>query len=150
MDLEKVVNSVYGLVFGVAILSVVLYFFQKFVEASRITARAIVLHHLGNGTMMTSGKEQKVFEYSRVEPFKLEGYIDLKNFDDYDEVVIRQYVRILRDGDFVKHAEKVYTGKQELPMVYITPKPSIYGILVTIQQTKGTFKPFDWEFYMTG
>jgi hypothetical protein len=74
------------------------------------------------------------------QPFKLEGYIDLKNFDDYDEVVIRQYVRILRDGDLVKHAEKVYTGKQELPMVYITPKPSIYGILVTIQRQMEHFR----------
>jgi hypothetical protein len=150
MNSEKILNSVYGLVFGVAILSVALYFFQKFVEASKVTARAMVLHHLGNGTMMTDGAEQKVFEYSRIEPFKLEGYIDLSNMKTGDEIIIRQYVKIKPDGELKKYWEEKYNGIQANPICYITPKPSIYGILITVQQTAGSYITFDWEFYMTG
>jgi hypothetical protein len=150
MSLERTLNLISGFILGVAVVSVVTYFFLRVIEATKVTARAAILQHLGNGTMYTDGTEQKVLSYHRLEPFKLEGYINLQKFTEEDEVAIRQYIRITRDGDLIKHAEKFYQGRQDLPMVYITPKPSIYGIEITIQQTRGAFKPFDWEFYMSG
>jgi len=150
MNSGKILNSVYELVFGVVILSVALYFIQKILEGFKITARAMALHHLGNGTIQTDGTEQRVFSYSRTEPFKLEGYIDLSNMKTGDEIIIRQYVKIKPDGELKKYWEEKYNGIQANPICYITPKPSIYGILITVQQTAGSYITFDWEFYMAG
>jgi hypothetical protein len=121
-------------------IQMVLWFLQQVVQK---------LIHLGSGTMTADGTEQRVFSLDRAEPFKLEGYIDLSKMKTGDEVVIRQYVKIRPDGEFKKYWEDIYRGIQANPIVYITPKPSIYGILVTLQQTAGTPIEYDWEFYMS-
>jgi hypothetical protein len=59
-------------------------------------------------------------------------------------------VKIKPDGELKKYWEEKYNGIQANPICYITPKPSIYGILITVQQTAGSYITFDWEFYMAG
>jgi len=97
---------------------------------------------------MMDGSEQRLFEYSRVEPFRLDGYVDLQHLRDGDRVVLRQYVRIKPDGALKLYEASEYVGIQAKPMVHITPKTFLYGVLVTIQQTEGTYKVIDWEFHM--
>ena len=109
----------------------------------------VTLTHLGSGTMTADGSEQRVFALDRSEPFRIEGYIDLSNMKTGDEVIIRQYIKIKPDGELKKYWEEKYNGIQANPIVYITPKPSIYGILITLQQTSGTYISYDWEFYMS-
>jgi len=111
-------------------------------------AKALTLSHLGNGTMITDGSEQRVFSFSRQSPFIIDGYVDLNNMKSGDSVVIRQYVKIKQDGELKKYAEERYSGVQELPVVYIKPKTAMYGIMVTLQQTSGSPFEFDWEFNM--
>lgn len=108
------------------------------------------LIHLGSGTMVTDGTEQRVFSIDRTQPFIIDGYIDLSNMKAGDEAVIRQYVRVKPDGELKKYAEETYHGIQELPMIYIKPKTAFYGVLITLQQTAGAPFSFDWEFHMIG
>jgi len=108
----------------------------------------LTLTHLGSGVMKADGTEQLVFEFERAEPFQLHGWINLKNLEEEDEVWIRQYHRLAVDGEFSLYAKEKYEGKQEEPLVYITPKTSLRPIRITIQQTKGKFKYFPWEFYL--
>jgi hypothetical protein len=127
-------------------IQMILWFLQ---QALQQVVQKLTLTHLGSGTMTADGTEQPVFRLDRAEPFKFEGYIDLSKMKTGDEVVIRQYVKIRPDGEFKKYWEYIYRGVQDNPIVYITPKPSIYGILVILQQTAGTPIEYDWEFYMS-
>jgi len=131
-------------VFMILAVSLMLQVFSWFIERTRIK-----LTHLGSGTMVADGSEQRVFALERSEPFKLEGYIDLSKMQTGDEVIIRQYVRLKPGGELKKYWEDTYRGIQDNPIIYITPKPSLYGVLVTLQQTAGKYITYDWEFYMS-
>jgi hypothetical protein len=62
-----------------------------------------------------------------------------------DTVVIRLYVKLL-NGEYRRYATQAYTGVQEDPIVYITPKELASAIKVTLQQTSGTYKTFEYLF----
>lgn len=76
---------------------------------------------------------------------KLHCFIDLTNMVAADSITVRQYMTIKDAGSPVKYAEEVYSGVQSLPMLYVITKPARYGIKVTLEQTAGTYKDFDWE-----
>jgi hypothetical protein len=100
---------------------------------------------LKDGTIITDGTEQTVVEYTRVG--RIMGSIDLSNMASGDTVVIREYMRLKPDGEFKIYDFDSYNGPQtEKPIIYIKPKESDYGIRITLQQTTGTFKSFDYNF----
>lgn len=77
----------------------------------------------------------------------LEGYIDLSPMQDGDTVVVRQYIKISPRGEYVKYAEETIEGAQSLPLLYIVTKPCRYGIKITLEQTSGTYRAFDYQFF---
>jgi hypothetical protein len=91
-----------------------------------------------------NGEEQTILEY--VGSGTISGYIDLKNMDVGDTVVIRQYMKLAPDGEYSKYAEETYRDRQEKPLIYITPKSVDVAIKVTIQQTSGIYRSFDYRF----
>jgi len=95
------------------------------------------------GTLVADGSEQVVMEISG--SVRVSGYISLANMEAGDTVVIRQYIRLL-NGEYKQYASETYTGAQENPIVYITPKELASAIKVTLQQTSGTYKTFDYLF----
>jgi hypothetical protein len=95
------------------------------------------------GTLVANGSEQVVVEVSG--PARVSGYISLANMEEGDTVIIRQYVKLL-DGEYKRYASEPYTGVQENPIIYITPKELASAIKVTLQQTSGTYKTFDYLF----
>jgi hypothetical protein len=95
------------------------------------------------GTLVADGSEQVVMEIS--EAARVSGYISLANMEAGDTVIIMQYVRLL-NGEYKRYASETYTGVQENPIVYITPKELASGMKVTLQQTSGTYKTFDYLF----
>ena len=99
---------------------------------------------IAEGTLVADGTEQTVVEY--VGLAVVHGYIDLQNMETGDEVVIRAYVRFKPDGAYKKYAEETYSGPQSLPALYVLPRLTVYGIKVTLQQTAGTYKSFDYIF----
>jgi hypothetical protein len=95
------------------------------------------------GTLVTDGSEQVVMEVSG--SVRVSGYISLANMEAGDTVVIRQYMKLL-NGEYKRYASETYTGVQENPIVYIMPKELASAIKVTLQQTSGTYKTFDYLF----
>jgi hypothetical protein len=95
------------------------------------------------GTLVADGSEQVVMEIS--EAARVSGYISLANMEAGDTVIIMQYVRLL-NGEYKRYAAETYMGAQENPIVYITPKELASGMKVTLQQTSGTYKTFDYLF----
>jgi len=97
----------------------------------------------GIGTVTANGTEQTVREYAGTG--KLHAYVDLSNMAAGDTTVIRQYVKIKAAGAFVKYAEETYTDAQSLPMLHLVMKPSRHGVRITLEQTSGVNRDYDWE-----
>jgi hypothetical protein len=95
------------------------------------------------GTLIADGSEQVVVEASG--SVRVSGYISLANMEEDDTVIIRQYMKLL-NGEYERYASETYTGVQENPVIYITPKELASAIKVTLQQTGGTYKTFDYLF----
>jgi len=101
-------------------------------------------HPLAQGTLKANGSEQTVVEFVGVG--KVCGSIDLQEMKGGDEVVIRQYVKLKEDGSYKKYWEETYKDVQALPAIYFTPKTTNIGIKITLQQTKGILRNFDYNF----
>jgi hypothetical protein len=99
---------------------------------------------LKKGTLIADGTEQTLLEFVGVGV--VSGHIDLQNMEEGDVVIIRQYIKVKEDGEYKKYAEETYTGIQELPVIYITPKAVDIAMKITLQQTSGTYKSFDYNF----
>lgn len=97
----------------------------------------------GNGTLTADGTQQTVREYAGTG--KLHAYIDLTNMAGGDTTVIRQFMKIKDGGSYIKYGEETYSGAQSLPMLHIIMKPSKWGVKITLQQTAGTNRNYDWE-----
>lgn len=98
------------------------------------------------GTLTATGSEDEVRE-SLVEG-KLHAFIDLTAMLASDSITVRQYMKIKPAGSYVKYAEEVFADVQSLPMLYIVTKPSKNGIRITLEQTAGTNRDYDWETFI--
>jgi hypothetical protein len=96
------------------------------------------------GTVTMDGSEKTVFEF--VGTGRISGHIDLQNMTAGDVVVIRQYIKVKDGGPYKKYAEETYSGAQSLPLIHVTPKSVGVALKVTIQQTAGSYKSFDYNF----
>jgi hypothetical protein len=122
-------------------------------ESGTGTRKAILSKLLGSlspieGTLTADGTEQTVVSRTDTVEFQLDGYIDLTNLATGDSVVIREYMQIKSGGSYIKYAEGTYSGAQPLPLLHIVTKPAVYGLKITLQQTAGTYRSFDYQFYV--
>lgn len=99
---------------------------------------------LKRGDITADGTEQALLEFEGVG--KISGHVNMENTTDGDVVVIRQYIKVKDGGAYVKYAEETYSGTQALPLVHITPKAVDVALKVTLQQTAGAFKTFEYSF----
>ena len=98
-------------------------------------------------TLTADGSEQTVVEVTGDLEFQLDGYIDLSNMTSGDVVVIREYMKVAPGGNYVKHAEEIYSDAQSLPLLHIVTKPARYGLKITLQQTSGTYRDYPYQFF---
>jgi hypothetical protein len=109
------------------------------------TLSPIMLKVIGRGTITTDGTEQVIIEYTG-SISSISGYIDLSNMVDGDSITIKAYVKIKENGDYVLYRPETYSNKQTEPALYVMPRLSGYAFKVTIQQTQGSYKNFDYLF----
>lgn len=143
LNLDKVIT-----VSIILLVLAIIVHFVHFVQLMLLRAK-LTLTHLGSGNFLASPEERTVFEFARNEPFVLSGYINLKNMVEGDCVTIREYVKAGLDVDYTLYHEETYFGKQLTPILYISRRPAMRGIKITIQQQAGEPKYFQWEFYMS-
>ena len=96
------------------------------------------------GTLTATGAEDTIKEILTTIN-KLHCFIDLTAMLAGDTIVVRQYMTIKSAGSPIKYAEETFSDVQALPMLYVITKPARYGIKITLQQTAGTNKNYDWE-----
>ena len=98
------------------------------------------------GTLTATGAEDDIRE-SLVEG-KLHAFIDLTAMMAGDIITIRQFMKIKVAGSYIKYADETFSGVQTPPMLYVVTKPSKHGIKITLEQTAGTNRDYDWETFI--
>ena len=104
----------------------------------------------GSGTLTATGSEQTIREITRVG--KVQGYIDFTNMVSGDAVIIRTYAKIKSGGSYVLQGNKNIYGTQYTPklmQIYEFPTPQ-YGFKITLEQTDGTNRSYDWMLFFEG
>lgn len=100
---------------------------------------------LAEGTIQANGTEQTIIEASsNPTPFTLSAWLDLSNIETGDSVTIKQYIKLKKDGGWKKYKGEPYSGVQDEPAIFVTTKPATYGLMITIEQTAGPSKSFDY------
>lgn len=94
------------------------------------------------GTLTANGTEQTLAELT--ESVRVSGYVDLSKLQAGDTVVIRQYIKLF--ASYKQYYGEVYSGVQTEPMVYVQSKEIASSTKITLQQTGGTYRTFDYKF----
>jgi len=98
------------------------------------------------GSLLMTGVEQTLVEKTDDKSGLIEGMINLTPMAAGDTVVIREYMKTISTGAYAKYAEETYTGAQTLPLQQVLTRLSTHSIKVTIQQTAGTYRTFEYSF----
>lgn len=154
--MESLVKEVFKFSAAILAISITTVIIINFVNImlsllSRLCQKAEIpqlLQHLGSGTIQADGSEQIVLDFAIDRPVKVSGWISLKNMEDGDTVILKEYHKLTIDGEPQLFTTKTVRGRQEQPLVLIAPKPSLKGVKITLQQTTGTYKYYPWEFFM--
>ena len=96
------------------------------------------------GTLSATGAEDTIKEITATVN-KLHCFVDLTAMQAGDTIVVRQYMKIKAAGTFIKYADETYSDVQALPMLYVVTKPAKDGIRITLEQTAGTNRDYDWQ-----
>lgn len=75
------------------------------------------------------------------------AYIDLTNMASGDTTEIRVSVIVKAAGSHILYYLGTYSGAQTNPLVYIPSLPSDISWKLTIKQTVGTGRTYDWRVY---
>lgn len=96
------------------------------------------------GTLTANGSEQTLLELTR-EVRAFSGYIDLSNMASGDTIYVKTYVKIKSGGSYIKQGMRTFTNGQDPDLLHILDYPTTpYGFKLTIQQTKGTNRNYDY------
>ena len=104
----------------------------------------------GSGTLAASGSEQTIMEIARIG--KVQGYIDFTNMASGDAVTIRSYAKIKSGGSYILQGQRVLSNTQataKLMHIFEFPTPQ-YGFKITLEQTAGTNRAYDWMLFFEG
>jgi hypothetical protein len=75
------------------------------------------------------------------------GYIDLTNMASGDTVQVRISLIVKAAGSYILYYLGSYSGVQTNPLVYLPSLPSDIGYKLTLKQTTGTVRTYDWRIY---
>lgn len=109
------------------------------------TTALTFLTPLSHGTLTADGTEQKVGELTTLG--RITGYISLKNLAVSDVLRLRLYVKLLSSGTYELYDLSDYADIQVTPVIYIRTKEGQYGVKVTLEQTAGSYRTFDYAFF---
>ena len=104
-----------------------------------------------NGTLTADGTEQTIYEHSDTKPFKVKDIsIGPSNMDTGDTIVVMPWKKINSTGDYIEMeevADVTYTGSG-LSLIRLSDMVSQEGVKITIEQTAGTNRDYDWELFL--
>ena len=75
------------------------------------------------------------------------GYVDLTNMQSGDTVEIRVSIIIKAAGSHILYYLGTYSGVQTNPLVFIPTLPSDISWKLTLRQSVGTGRNYDWRVF---
>lgn len=114
----------------------------------KVSEAGIKVEVAAHGTLIADGTEQEVAELLSATPVKFYGWISLDEMDIGDKVTIRTYAKD-EAGNYRVHAVELYADVLEQPMVNLVIKVT-EAYRVTLEQTAGTYRSFDYRFFKEG
>jgi hypothetical protein len=117
---------------------------ERVMSGYTFLALASRLQPQSSGLITADGSEQTLLLFSGLG--RISGNIDLSNMQAGDTVRIRQYLQVVAGGAWRRYWMETYSGVQTDPLVYITPKESDFNVRVTLEQTAGVLRTFEYNF----
>lgn len=77
----------------------------------------------------------------------LDGFVDLTTMEAGDTIVFRQFMQVKGAGDYVIYNEETVSDVQTVPLLHIVTKTAKDKIKVSAEQTAGTVRTLDVQFY---
>ncbi len=107
----------------------------------------LILNETG-GSLLADGTEQTMVEIAapmgNFKPLKIK--IDCTGMAWGDTTVLRWYERIAAVGAYIKKDELALIGPQDPALRNIELEPNRHGTKITLTQTAGAFKEYNWEY----
>ena len=100
------------------------------------------------GSVLMDGTEQELANSELGVQHQIEGMVDLTPLALGDTVVVRVYMSIKTPVSYAKYAEEIYSGPVSPSLLFICTKVAKYGLKVTIQQTAGIHRTFNYQFFI--
>ena len=100
-------------------------------------------------TLTANGAEQNVYiNDAPASTFKpLHVLIDTTNMALNDDITIKTYYRLKNGGGYILATDEDYSDVQAIPLKIHDLYPNLYGVKVTLEQTGGVNRDYDWEVY---
>lgn len=100
------------------------------------------LEPVAEGKLTAAGTEQDVVVCEDLAI--LTGYISMSKMQLGDEIVVRQYVKVNNEEEL--YHQETYSGVPAEPLINFQPRAHKDKIRITLQQTAGSYKDFNYEF----
>ena len=105
----------------------------------------VLLQEFKVDTLTADGTEQTVIESTSIG--EIEGWIDLANMASGDTVIIKVYAKMKSGGTYRRYDSTTYSDAQTNPAIHLIKLSAEYGFKVTLQQTAGSYRTFDYNFF---
>ncbi len=118
-----------------------------------ITAESVFIRSIDGGTLVADGNEQDLhLNNAPANTFEPQVVIvNLDNMQGGDTIVLRVYYRITAAGNLEQHTFTQYAGADgglanSNIIASTTLLPNTYGIQITLEQTGGVNRNYDWYY----
>jgi len=105
---------------------------------------ALSLTKDAEGTILADGSEQTIVDKVSTSPFKTQALVNLVNLALGDSVTLKEYTKLSSGGTLRLVTSTTFTGVQAEPIAIFLLKNAIYEYKVTLQQTLGTYRNFEY------
>jgi len=103
---------------------------------------------ISSATLTADGSEQNVLDTSGLGEY--EGYVDLTNMTIGDAITIKEYIKLKTGGGWRQYSHNLYSDGQSEPAVHQVRKLSKHGVRISLKQTAGVNRDYDYNFLKVG
>ncbi len=100
------------------------------------------------GSLVMNGTEEELAKSELAVQHQIEGMVDLTPLVSGDTIVVRVYMSIETPVIYAKYAEETYSGPVSPSLLFICTKAAKYGLKITIKQTAGSYRTFNYQFFI--
>src|ERR1051326_6372573 len=99
-----------------------------------------------SGTLTADGTEQDMADLTANKYYS--AHVDLQNMADGDTTTLRLYIKVLSTSTAALYWTETYIDTQTgIKVIFVPPQPSTQEWHLTLEQSAGTNRDYDWAVY---